>query len=406
MRRKPLFPPPHNAAGKRLANKGRQAKSVLTINGRVELWRRWWHGAQTGSVAPADEFMNAQAETVTPGVREMACRENQVGSFDTAAANLVRTAQIKMCGEQLRLLVEREGRQVLEMQQAATLDTAWTAEDCHVEGEKTRVYVGCDGVMMPVITDAEKRLRRKKTKEKRQKSGRKCRPLPPLRKGSDLSWKELKVVYFYSEDMQHQHVAVTHRNSRAAGHLLRREADRLGFRRAAERIGNIDGAPWIREEMQHHLAELDGLGLDFYHLSEHVHEARRTVYGAESAEGDAWVGQVLHEFKHGGYESAWESLMHWRTGLPRSAKKRKAADQLLHYVSERREMILYPEFRSKGWQIGSGPTESQCKLSVDRLKGRGRRWDRPNAIAITALDSLRRSSQWNIYFQTPCPLPP
>ena len=179
MRRKPLFPPPHNAAGKRLANKGRQSKSVLTINGRVQLWRRWWYGAQTGSVAPADEIMNAQAETVTPGVREMACRGNQVGSFDTSAANLLRTAQIKMCGEQLRLLVEGEGRKVLAVQQAATLDTAFTAEDCQVEGGKTRVYVGCDGVMMPVITDAEKRLRRQKIKEKRQKSGHKCRPLKP-----------------------------------------------------------------------------------------------------------------------------------------------------------------------------------------------------------------------------------
>lgn len=405
MRRKPLFPPPHNAAGKRLANKGRQPTSVLTINGRVKLLRRWWHGPQAGSVAPADAILNSQAETVTPGVREMACRQNRVGSFDTAAANLLRTAQLKMCGEQLRLLVEGEGRKVLAVQQAATLDTAWTADDCKVEGGQTRVYVGCDGVMMPVITDAEKRLRRKKIKEKRQKSGRKCRPLPPLRKGADLSWKELKVVYFYSEDMQHQHVAVTHLNSRAAGHLLRREADRLGFRRADERIGNIDGAPWIREEMQHHLAELDGLGLDFYHLSEHVHAARRSAYGAESAEGEAWVGKVLHAFKHDGYDATWEFLMHWRTGLPRSPKKRQAADQLLHYVSERREMILYPEFRSKDWQIGSGPTESQCKLSVDRLKGRGRRWDRPNGTAVTALDSLWRSGQWNIYFQTPCPLP-
>ena len=199
MRRKPLFPPPHNAAGKRLANKGRQSSSVLTINGRVKLLRRWWHGPQEGSVVPADVILNAQAETVTPGVREMACRQN-------------------------------------------------------------------------------------------------------------------------------------------------------------------------------------------YHLSEH--DTRRSVYGAESAEGEAWVGHVLHAFKHGGYDTAWEYLMQWRTKLPRSPKKRQVADPLLHYVSERREMILYPEFRSKGWQIGSGPTESQRKLSVDRLKGRGRRWDRPNGVAVTALDNL------------------
>ena len=74
---------------------------------------------------------------------------------------------------------------------------------------------------------------------------------------------------------------------------------------------------------------------------------------------------------------------------------RKAADRLLHFVSERREMIRYPEFRERGWQIGSGPTESQCKLCTKRLKGYGRRWDRPNATAVAALDTLDRNGQWH-----------
>ena len=83
--------------------------------------------------------------------------------------------------------------------------------------------------------------------------------------------------------------------------------------------------------------------------------------------------------------------------------KRKAADRLLNYVSERQEMIRYPEFQNKGWQIGSGPTEAQCKLTVGRLKGRSRRWDRPNAAAVAALDSLERSGQWRLYWQTHSP---
>src|SRR5450755_3053590 len=101
MRRKPLFPPPHNpATGRRLANKGRQNTSVLSINGRIDLQRRWWYASQTGSVAPADAAMNRQGESVTPGVREMACRENQAASsFDKAAENLARTAQITLSGE-------------------------------------------------------------------------------------------------------------------------------------------------------------------------------------------------------------------------------------------------------------------------------------------------------------------
>lgn len=383
---------------------------MLTVNGRIRLWRRWWHASQTGSVAPADEVMDRRGETVTPGVREMACRENQAATcFEKAAENLARTAQLALSGEQLRLLVEREGRRVLAVQQAAVLDTAWTAVDCAVveEGrvvrEKTRVYTGCDGVMVPVVTHAEKLKRRTLVKEKRRKCGRKRRPLPPLRKGADKAWKEFKVVYYYNEDMRHQHVAVTHQNHEAAGRLLRREADRLQFRQARERVALVDGAPWIREQMNYHLAELDGLGLDFYHLGENVHRARRVVFGEESTAGKAWADELMHVFKHEGYAAAWERLVQWRAALGRSPTKRKAADRLLHFVSTRQDMIRYPEFRGRAWQIGSGPTESQCKLTVGRLKGRSRRWDRPNASAVAALDSLERSGQWQKYWTTPCP---
>ena len=45
MRRKPLFPPPKDpTTGKTKHNKGRQDFTVLTINGRVRLWRRRWIG--------------------------------------------------------------------------------------------------------------------------------------------------------------------------------------------------------------------------------------------------------------------------------------------------------------------------------------------------------------------------
>ena len=62
----------------------------------------------------------------------------------------------------------------------------------------------------------------------------------------------------------------------------------------------------------------------------------------------------------------------------------------------------YPPFRQRHGQIGSGPTEAPCKLTVGRLKGRRRRWDRPNAAAVAALDSLERSGPWQLHWKTPC----
>ena len=92
-------------------NKGRQSRSVVTVLGVVKVVRRWWHATGQGSVVPADEVIDPGLASVSLGVREMACRlNNNSTSFDTTAANLNRTAQIVMSGEQVRKVVQAEGK--------------------------------------------------------------------------------------------------------------------------------------------------------------------------------------------------------------------------------------------------------------------------------------------------------
>jgi len=107
-----------------------------------------------------------------------------LASFEKAAENLARTAQITISGEQLRLLVEAEGRQVQAAQQATAIATAWTSKDCEVIENnrkvpgKTRVYTGSDGVMVPVITQAEKQKRRAKVTLARAENMTRSFPYP------------------------------------------------------------------------------------------------------------------------------------------------------------------------------------------------------------------------------------
>jgi hypothetical protein len=175
------FPPPHGgSSGKRLRNKGRQSRRVLTIAGSVRLARRWWHSATDGSLAATDQFIDPQLESVSPGVRELACRlNNDSTSFDRAAENLLRAALIKMSGKQLRQVVLAEGRSVLAAQQTNAIPPAFQAPDCRTQDGQTRIYTGCDGVMVPLITEAEKQRRRKNVCQKRQRCGKKRRPLAP-----------------------------------------------------------------------------------------------------------------------------------------------------------------------------------------------------------------------------------
>jgi hypothetical protein len=337
--------------------------------------------------------------TISLGVREMACRLNGDGkNFDKAAANLARTAQVQVSGETLRTLVETEGKRVVQAQRSGQLPVGWSAADCQTEQHATRIYFGSDGVTVPLVTDAEKRARREKIKDRRQVRGAKGRPLPPMKAGADQRYKEFKIVAYYDETQEHRLVSGTRGDHEVAGRLMRREASRIRMDLADEKVGNVDGSPWIRNQAERQSLPLDALGLDFYHLSENVHKTRREVYGEEDESGKEWAGELLHAFKHNGYEATWERLLEWRVGLRRG--QRPAADRLLNYVSERREMIRYPEFQAKGWQIGSGPTEATCKTLTARLKGSGMRWDADNAESIMGLEALEQSDQWDLYWQS------
>ncbi len=373
---------------------------MLTINGRVRLWRRRWHSPGEGTSTPLDSWLDTVEGSISLGVREMACRLNGDGkNFDKAAANLARTAQVKLSGETLRVLVEAEGRRVVQAQRSEQLPVGWSAADCRVEPEAktTRLYMGSDGVMVPLVTDAEKTSRRQKVKQKRRKRGKKARPLPPRKAGADQGYKEFKIVAFYDEAQEHRLVCGTRGDHEEAGRWMRRQAGRIRLDLADEKVGNVDGSPWIRNQVRRQSLPLDELGLDFYHLSENVHKARREIYGDDDAPGKEWAGGLLHTFKHDGYETAWKQLLEWRLGLRQG---RPAADRLVNYVSERREMIKYPEFQAKGWQIGSGPTEATCKTLTARLKGSGMRWDAGNAEALMGLEALTQSGQWELYWRS------
>jgi hypothetical protein len=371
---------------------------VLTINGRVRLWRRRWHSPAEGTTTPLDAWLDLAEGSISLGVREMACRLNGDGkNFDKAAANLKRTAQVQLSGETLRKLVESEGKRVLRAQQSGRLPLAWSAADCKTREQVTRIYLGSDGVMVPLVTDAEKTSRRQAIKRKRRRRGKRARPLPPRKPGADQRHKEFKIIAFYDETQDHRLVCGTRGDCEVAGRLMRREAGRIRLDQADEKVGNVDGSPWIRNQIEGQSLPLDALGLDFYHLGENVHKARREIYGEDDAAGEEWAARLLHVFKHEGYEPAWRQMLEWRVALTRG---RPAADRLVNYVSERREMIRYPQFRAEGWQIGSGPTEATCKTLTARLKGSGMRWDSDNAEAIMALEALTQSDQWDQYWKT------
>ena len=77
-------------------------------------------------------------------------------------------------------------------------------------------------------------------------------------------------------------------------------------------------------------------------------------------------------------------------------RKRQAVEKLLNYIQPRTDRTRYPQYRARGWQIGSGMIESTAKQLVGlRLKGPGMHWSEAGALAVTALRATDLNGHWH-----------
>lgn len=343
-----------------------------------------------------DRWLGITQQRFSPGVREMGCRQSLHCSFEVASDTLRRTAQLSLCGQTIRQIVENQGRAVLAEQRSGAVRPGFTASDCTDQ----TIVSGADGVMVPLVTEAQKRKRRQTQSARRAREGRRStakagRPKP----GSDGPYREFKIVSFYDPDKSHCHVVGTGGDHEELGRVMRREARRLRLGQAKVKYAVSDGAEWIARQYRRQLPMLDEHILDYYHLREQVRAAGRELYGEGTKKTQGWCEDMMM--------TVWEQgslVMLQRLGpylrRHRSGPKHQALASLRDYVGKRVSMTDYPTFRQLGYDCGSGPTESQCGTLTDRLKGSGMRWDKDNAESMMALASLYNSGLWATYWES------
>ena len=356
-----------------------------------------------------DRLLDETETSVSVGVRQLCCREGtQARSFARGRENLQHAAQLHVGEELFRQIVESEGEAVLQASESEQLELDWSGVQCVAPtpqgASTTRVYVSADGVLVPTTTQAEKDKRRETTQKWRKDTPRrkrgKLQRLRPVKPGTDQRYKQIYLTAFYDQSQEHRLVGVTRRGVKGLEQLLRREAERVGLLAARERLGVVDGATCLKNHLE--VLPLLLILLDFYHLSEHVGEAGVDTLGQAPLGPDTpacqnWLKQVLHTVRHEGYGPFFQQLLDWRTGL--RGHKRQAADALIGYVAPRQDMIRYDQCDAQGWDVGSGPMESMCGVTTDRIKGRGRRWDLDHAEALMALEALYQSTRlWDRYW--------
>ncbi|HTA16886.1 MAG TPA: UPF0236 family protein [bacterium] len=387
-----------------LRDKGTHEARVLTAGGEIALSRRYFWSKGQGGMCPADGALGIERGRVSPGALEMLCRMGIVEDFAGAAQDAKRIGNMPVSKERLRRLVEAEGARVTQVRDDGTLKASWTQADAKVEGagDLTRVYAGIDGVMAPMVTQAEKTKRRKEHVARRQTRQREglanARPLPAANAGHKDKYREMKIGVFYDQGKTHRHCFATAQRWRGFARLMKGYAEAVDLAKAGEALSLTDGAHWILSVLCMVLGYIKVTMLDFYHLSQHVHQAAQACLGQTPA-ALAWAKARLEEIKTQGTEPVFKAIAELNAKA-RSRVKKKQLRLLRNYLQKRLEMLDYKTALAHKRDIGSGPTEAMCKNLTMRLKRTGMKWDALHAESLMNLTALYESGQNKNYWAT------
>ncbi len=189
------------------------------------------------------------------------------------------------------------------------------------------------------------------------------------------------------------------------GKMARVEAERRGLRQALIVLGMGDGGTWIDPLFDREF-RLEARIIDWCHANEHLWDCAKAIHGpqtpqtsslAEYLEALLWDGRVAEVI-------AKLAELSNQLGAPLKEDgpqhPRRVLSQNVGYFTRHKEHMRYPEFRAKGWPIGSGITEAGVKQFNKRVKGTEQFWGEPGVEAILALRGhwVSQDDRWDRYW--------
>lgn len=329
---------------------------------------------------------------LTPHAAERVCREGAQKAFDEGARSLNIDFQTSWDGKQIERWSDKLGEALVRQRDR---QTQAIREGRHSEGPPNApqlLVVGVDGGRW----------------QSREKDP-----------DTNSRWREDKVASISSyipgdggegpgsepQLLLTSHVATT-RDAEAFGPMVLAEAERRGYRQAATVIGMGDGGNWIDPLFEREL-RLDARIIDWCHASEHLWDCAKAIHGpqtpaasamAELMEAHLWDGKVSKVIARLSEESA--KLGESQANDP-PQHPRRVLQQNVGYFTRHQNQMRYPEYRAKGWPIGSGVTEAAVKQFNKRVKGTEQFWDQKKLEPILALRAewTSQDDRWVRYWK-------
>jgi hypothetical protein len=191
----------------------------------------------------------------------------------------------------------------------------------------------------------------------------------------------------------------------AFGRLARVEAQRRGMDRAGQVLVLGDGGNWIDPVVEREFSGAVRI-LDWAHAREHLHDCARALHGPESPAS----ARVAKRLKGWLYAGEVERVIRWLEEESRRLGPAREEDGPEHprrvlstnagYFRKNAKHMHYPEYRRRGWPIGSGNVESGIKQFNKRVKGTEQFWQPEGVEAMLALRGLwlDQDQRWQRYW--------
>lgn len=174
------------------------------------------------------------------------------------------------------------------------------------------------------------------------------------------------------------------------GHLVWATGCQHRAQLAQELIFLGDGADWIWRLINNHYPEAIQI-VDWFHATEYIAPVAHAAF-SDDTQADTWIQQVRSDLWDGQLDAVIAAFERFTDHARASEPAKKAVT----YFTNNRERMRYPQFRAKGYQIGSGTIESGCKqIATQRLKVAGAIWNLDNGIKTAKARAALLSRQWH-----------
>jgi hypothetical protein len=328
---------------------------------------------------------------LTPQAARRVGREAAERAFEKAAQALREDWGVTWSGKQLQRWGERIGAAVQAEREREVLEAEGGRYPDGVQNGPELLVLGVDGGRVQM-------------RDREEETGSR--------------WREDKVVtltsYLPGDGAEREPeklvttMAATMGDTLACGRLARVEAERRGWTKAAQVVVVADGGNWIDPLLVREFGAGVPRVVDWCHAEEHLHECGRAVHGPEEGQAKACSEPLVEELWNGRVEVVLARLREAaeKLGAPQAEDGQEHPRRILarnvNYFEVHGKHMNYPEYRRKGWPIGSGNTEAGVKQFNKRVKGTEQFWREKGVEAILALRALwiSQDNRWERYWSS------